>query len=212
MGRGELCRVTSQSSRPCTLLTQLLTFPTLFFPYFSISKSPKYFLRQPPSHLPISRSILPALLVLCFPLPLCAPQLKLSLFSGCHCRHPILPPRLVPSPLLHTSITALMPQPCQLPALEKHQGFKNLGRGCNCESFPGLHFEGSKCGKETQLCLRSQTGKTPWWCSPSMQGTSFTGEEHKVGASCKRVQCLRLDQPTIRKQVVYQTDNKNNKV
>lgn len=121
-------------------------------------------------------------------------------------------PQAFSSPLLHTSVTALVPQPCQLPALEKHQGFKNLGRGCNCESFPGLHFEGSKCGKERQLCLHSQTGKTPWCCSPSMQGTSFTGEEHKVGASCKRVQYLRLDRPTIRKQVIYQTDNKNNKV
>lgn len=178
---------------PFSPSTFLLTFSTLFFLYFSISKSPKYFLRQPPSHLPISRSILPALLVPCFPLPLCAPHLKLSLLSGCHCRHPILPPRLVPSPLLPTSITALPPQPCQLLALEKHQGFKNLGRGHNCESFPELHFEGSKCGKERQLCLGSQTGKTPWCCSPSMQGTSFTDGEHKVGASCKRVQYLRLD-------------------
>lgn len=45
-----------------------------------------------------------------------------------------------------------------------------------------------------------------------MQGSSFMGEEHEVGASCKSVQYLQLDQPTSKElAVVHQTYNKYNK-
>lgn len=159
MGRGELCRVTSQSSRPCTLLTLLLTFPTLFFPYFSTSKSPKYFLRQPPSHLPISRSILPALPVLCFPLPLCAPQLKLSLFSGCHCRHPILPPRLFhPHYCTHPSLPSCPSHVSSLP-WRNIKVLRTWAEAATVKAFQGCTLRGQSVGKRDSFACTHRPGR-----------------------------------------------------
>ena len=62
---------------------------------------------------------------------------------------------------------------------------KNLGTGCDSEKPSRAAPWGWNRRKKRRLCLGSQTGNMSWCCSPSMQGTSFMGEERKVEASYK---------------------------